>query len=585
MAYYSVVKGRQRRFLQQIYLWHGMFLKNYRIQDYIPKLFLCLKEGYSRNVFMNDLFAGMSVGVIALPLALAFAIGSGVPPERGLFTAIIAGFLISFLGGSRVQIGGPTGAFVIIVYTIVQKHGYDGLAVATILAGLMIILMGIARFGVFLKFIPFPVTTGFTTGIALVIFISQIKDFFGLQIDQVPPQFLEKCTILCLQAYTWNQWAFFIALGTLIFIFVLRKYYPRAPGVILAIIFATLITYVFNLPVETIYSKFGDIPRVLPTPSFPTFSYELIKNVFPDAITIALLGAIESLLSAAVADGMTGHRHRSNCELVAQGMANIGSIIFGGIPATGAIARTTANIRMGAKTPVAGMIHSVTLLLLMLLLAPLAAKIPLCALSAVLIYVAWNMSELEHFFEILKSQKSEALILLTTFLLTVLIDLSVAVQVGVILAAVVFVKKMTDNTSVEVCRILIDENNHESDELKDSEILFRKDIPEDVTIFEINGPFFYSVADLLSETLTTLDRVPRVFILRMRKVPIVDATGIKALKEFKSKCDKKGIVFLISGAQEKIRHTFKNTNVESAIGKDHMFSDVDSAILFAKKNI
>lgn len=561
-----------------------MRLSNYRFQDYIPKFFLCMKEGYNKKYFFDDLFAGMSVGVIALPLALAFAIGSGVPPERGLFTAIVAGFLISLLGGSRVQIGGPTGAFVIVVYTIIQKHGYDGLAVATIIAGILMILMGIARFGVFLKFIPFPVTTGFTTGIALVIFTSQIKDFFGLQIDKVPPQFLEKCVMFCLKAYTWNKWAFLVASSTLVFIFVLRRYYPKLPGAIIAIIFATAVSYIFNLPLESIQSKFGEIPRILPTPSFPSISYELIKNVFPDAITITLLGAIESLLSAVVADGMTGNRHRSNCELVAQGLANIGSIIFGGIPATGAIARTSANIRMGAKTPVAGMIHAITLLLLMLLLAPLAAKIPLCALSAVLMYVAWNMSELGHFIEILKSQKSEALILLITFLLTVLIDLSVAVQVGVILAAVIFVKKMTDNTSVKVCRILIDENNHEAAELKDSEILFRKDIPEDVTVFEINGPFFYSVADLLSETLIRLDKTPSVFILRMRKVPIVDTTGIKALKEFKKKCDQKGIIFLLSGVPEKIREKFKNTSVEKTIGKNHIFSDIDSALFYAKQH-
>lgn len=560
-----------------------MSLSNYKFQDYIPKLFLCFKEGYNKSFFLNDLFAGISVGIIALPLAIAFAIGSGVLPERGLFTAIVAGFLISLLGGSRVQIGGPTGAFVIVVYTIIQKHGYDGLAVATIIAGILMILMGIARFGVFLKFIPFPVTTGFTTGIALVIFTSQIKDFFGLQIDKVPPQFIEKCTMFCLQAYTWNKWAFLVASSTLIFIFILRRYYPKLPGAIIAVVLATALGYFFSLPLETIQSKFGEIPRVLPTPSFPEISYDLIKNVFPDAITIALLGAIESLLSAVVADGITGHRHRSNCELVAQGLANIGSIIFGGIPATGAIARTSANIRMGAKTPIAGIIHSITLLLLMLLLAPLSAKIPLCALSAVLIYVAWNMSELGHFIEILRSQKSEALILLITFLLTVLIDLSVAVQVGVILAAVIFVKKMTDNTSVEVCRILIDENSHETPELQDSEILFRKDIPEDVTVFEINGPFFYSVADLLSETLTKLDKTPRVFILRMRKVPIVDTTGIRALKEFKVMCDKKGIVFLISGMQEKIRNKFKDTSVESTIGKDHIFPDIDSAIFYAKK--
>lgn len=561
-----------------------MRIANYKFQDYIPKLFLCFKEGYSWKYFFNDLFAGISVGVIALPLALAFAIGSGVAPERGLFTAIVAGFLISFLGGSRVQIGGPTGAFVIVVYTIIQKHGYDGLALATIIAGILMVIMGIARFGVFLKFIPFPVTTGFTTGIALVILISQIKDFFGLQIDKVPPQFLEKCTMFCMQANTWNKWAFFVASATLIFIFTLRRYYPKLPGVMLAIALATGLSYVFNFPLETIESKFGEIPRVLPTPSFPSISYELIKNVFPDAITIALLGAIESLLSAVVADGMTGNKHRSNCELIAQGLANIGSIIFGGIPATGAIARTSANVKMGAKTPVAGMTHAITLLLLMLFLAPLAAKIPLCALSAVLIYVAWNMSELGHFIEILKGQKSEALILLITFLLTVLIDLSVAVQVGVILAAVIFVKKMTDNTSVEICRILIGENNNEAPELRDSEILFRKDIPEDVTVFEINGPFFYSVADLLSETLLRLDRTPRVFILRMQKVPLIDTTGIKALKEFQIKCKRKEITFLLSGVSEKIREKFKNTSVESSIGKEHIFSDIDTALFYAKKS-
>lgn len=555
---------------------------NNKFQDYIPKLFLCMREGYSKKDFLNDLFAGISVGVIALPLALAFAIGSGVSPERGLFTAIIGGFLISFLGGSRVQIGGPTGAFVVVVYAIIQKHGYDGLAVATLIAGILMILMGVARFGVLLKFIPFPVTTGFTTGIALVIFISQLKDFFGLKIDAPPSQLIEKCTVFCLEAASWNQWAFLMGSTTLTLIVVLRHYFPKLPGTIIAIILTTLFSEIFHLPLETIQSKFGELPRTLPSPSLPVISYDLIKNVFPDAITIALLGAIESLLSALVADGMTGHRHRSNGELVAQGVANIGSILFGGIPATGAIARTTANIKLGAKTPVAGMIHACTLLLLMLLAAPLAVKIPLCTLSAVLIYVAWNMSELGHFFEILKSQKSEAFILLTTFLLTVFIDLSVAVQVGVLLAAVVFVKKMSDNTSVEVCRILLDETDQERAESKDSEILFRKDIPEDITIFEINGPFFYSVADLLNEMLIQLDKRPRVFILRMRKVPIVDTTGIRALKEFKYKCDQQGILFLLSGLKDNIREKFRNTSVETTIGKHHIFPTIDAALAYAK---
>lgn len=412
------------------------FLSAFNFRDYTPKSIICLQEGYSCDCFLSDLFAGVSVGVIALPLALAFAIGSGVTPERGLFTAIIAGFLISLLGGSRVQIGGPTGAFVIIVYTIVQKHGYEGLVIATVMAGFMMILMGLARFGILLKFIPHPVITGFTTGIALTIFVSQIKDFFGLNIDKVPPEFIEKCGLYCQKIHTTNFWALSVALTILTMIFGLRRLWPKFPGVIFAIILATSAAYFFKFPLESIESKFGEIPRMLPSPTFPSLSYERIQELFPSAITIAMLGAIESLLSAAVADGVTGHRHRSNCELVAQGFANISSIIFGGIPATGAIARTSANIRLGAKTPIAGMIHAVTLLLLMVFFAPYAAKIPLCCLSAVLVYVAWNMSELDHFVHILKGQWSEAFVLVTTFLLTVLIDLTVAVSIGVIVSAI-----------------------------------------------------------------------------------------------------------------------------------------------------
>lgn len=555
---------------------------NFRYQDFIPKSFICFREGYSKQYFLNDLFAGVSVGVIALPLALAFAIASGVAPERGLFTAIVAGFLISLLGGSRVQIGGPTGAFVVIVYAVVQKYGYDGLALATLIAAVMIILMGLARCGVLLKFIPYPVTTGFTTGIAVVIVSSQIKDFFGLQAEKVPAEFIEKCSFLCQIAHTWNGWAVLIALTTLTLIFVLRHYYPRVPGAIIAITLATLTSYFFKFPVETIFSKFGEIPRLLPTPTLPHFSYDLFKAVFPDAITIALLGAIESLLSAVVADGMTGQKHRSNIELVAQGLANIGSIIFGGIPATGAIARTTANIKLGAKTPVAGMVHAITLLLLMLFLAPIAGQIPLAALAGVLIFVAWNMSELPHFIEILRGQKGDALILLMTFLLTVLIDLAVAVQVGVILAAIVFLKRMTDKTTVEICQHLVNENNHETAEINDVEILFRKDVPADVTIFEIRGPFFYSVADLLDEALLRIKPTPRVFILRLNKMPLIDATGLRALRQFGLKCQKKGITFLISDVHEKHLDLFKKAGIERTVGKEHLFTDIESALTYVK---
>jgi len=539
-----------------------------KYKDFIPKSVLCLREGYSWNYFYNDLFAGVSVGIIALPLAIAFAIASGVSPEKGLFTAIVAGFLISLLGGSRVQIGGPTGAFVVVVYAIIQKHGYDGLALATIIAAVMMILMGIARFGVLLKFIPYPVTTGFTTGIAFVIIFSQIKDFFGLKAENIPPEFLGKCDLYCRIAHTWNLWALLVAVCTTGLIFVLRHYRPKWPVVIIAITLAAAATYFFKLPIETIESKFGEIPRVLPSPSLPHFSFDLFKRVFPDAITIALLGSIESLLSAVVADGMIGTRHRSNGELMAQGFANIGSIIFGGIPATGAIARTSANIRMGAKTPIAGMIHAITLLLLMIFLSPLAGKIPLAALAGVLVFVAWNMSELPHFLEILKGHKGDALILLITFFLTVLIDLTVAVQVGVVLAAMVFLKRMTDKTTVEICQSLVKENYTPE---KDDESLVRKDIPEDVVVFEIKGPFFYSVADLLDEALIRLDYTPRAFILRTHKTQLIDATGLQAIKKFASKCKKKGINFVISDVDDKHRKLLDVAGVP-------MFKDIESAL-------
>jgi SulP family sulfate permease len=554
-------------------------------KDFIPKSFVCFKEGYTRQYFLDDLFAGISVGIIALPLALAFAIASGVAPEQGLFTAIVAGFLISLLGGSRVQIGGPTGAFVVVIYAIIQKHGYDGLAVATLIGGLLMILMGLARLGAFLKFIPYPVTVGFTTGIAVIIFSSQIKDFFGLEIENLPAEFLGKCSAYCYFTHTFNGWAFLIAATTLAMIFSFRRFYPRLPGAIIAIIFTTLTAYLFKLPIETIELKFGEIPRTLPHPSLPHISLDLIKAVFPDAITIALLGAIESLLSAVVADGMTGHKHRSNCELVAQGFANIGSILFGGIPATGAIARTSANIRMGAKTPMAGIIHAITLLLLMLFLAPLAGKIPLAALSGVLIFVAWNMSELPHFIEVLKGQKGDAIVLLITFLLTVLIDLAVAVQVGVLLSAVIFLKRMTNKTTVEACKIIVNEDERESSESTDSEILLSSELAQDVVIFQIIGPFFYSVADLLDEALIRLETKPKVFILRVNKVPLIDETGINAIKKFSLKCQKNGISFLISDVDSSKQGLFRESSIAKQVGENHLFSSIDSAVAYAKLSL
>lgn len=529
--------------------------------SYLPKIVTCFREGYTRKLLRGDLIAGISIGIIALPLSLAFAIGSGVSPERGLYTAIVAGFLISLLGGSRVQIGGPTGAFVIIVYSVVRQFGYEGLALATLMAGVMILLMGIFRFGAFLKFIPYPVTTGFTTGIALVIFSAQMGSFFGLSMATLPVEFFLQWNALVKAAPTINPWTTAISLSVLLFLFWGRRRFPKLPSALIAIVLSTLVVAFWELPVETIQSKFGAIPRGLPAPELPSFSLERIRELFPSAIAIALLGAIESLLSAVVADGLTGHRHRSNCELVAQGIANIGSVAFGGIPATGAIARTSANIKLGGKTPVAGMVHAVTVLLLMFCFAPYAALIPLASLAAVLVYVAWGMSELESFSAILKARSSDTILLLVTFGLTVFVDLVAAVLVGVVLAALIFLKKMAQGGGLTPCRILLEEERSADLDQPDSELLFRKDIPSDVMVFEINGPFFYGIANLLRESVIQLKEHPRVYILRMGKVTMVDATGIKAIQEFNERCKKRGTLFLLSELPEEMEKRFARLEV------------------------
>lgn len=390
------------------------FLKKLKVayHDYVPQSFLSWQEGYSKSILLNDLFAGFTVGVITVPLAMAVAIGSGVDPERGLYTAIIAGFLISLLGGSRVQIGGPTGAFIVLVYSIVEKHGYEGLVIATVMAGCMMILMALARFGVFLKFIPYSVTTGFTLGIALIILTGQVKDFLGLCLPHQPADFIDKWLSYFHTCHTLNPWALFIGLSTLGLIFFFRYFFPRLPGMALILFLISYGASFFHLPVETVYNLFGDIPRTLPLPCLPKVSFDTLQLLFPEAVSIALLGAIESLLSAAVADGMTGHRHRSNCELLAQGFSNIASVIFGGIPATGAIARTAANVKLNAKTPLSGMTAAISVLLLMFFLGPLTSQIPLAALAAILIYIAWNMFEFDHVKAILKGPRTDLYVFL-----------------------------------------------------------------------------------------------------------------------------------------------------------------------------
>lgn len=556
-------------------------------REFIPKSVVCFRDHYDLSTFRKDLIAGVTVGIVALPLAMAFAIASGVSPERGIFTAIIAGFLVSLLGGSRVQIGGPTGAFVVIIYEIIQRTGYDGLVLATLIAAFLLLLMALFRLGTLIKFIPYPLITGFTTGIALMIFSSQVKDFLGLQMGSVPADFLGKWHAYFQVLGSWNPTTFSVASGTLVVILLIRKYIPSLPWGVIAIVLSTLICWLFHLPVETIATRFGEIPRMLPAPSLPHFSLDLntIRSLIPDALTIALLAAIESLLSAVVADGMSGGRHKSNCELLAQGVANFFSPLFGGIPATGAIARTATNIKTGGKTPVAGMIHAITLFLIILFFAPIVSQIPLAALSAVLVMIAWNMSEIEHFKHLFKAPLGDIAILLTAFLLTVLVDLTVAVEVGMVLAAFFFMKRMSDRADVVAAATLSEEGIEEFPERKDPDAISKKQVPPGVEVYEINGPFFFGVADSLKDVLHNLERPPKVFILRMRKVHSLDATGMHAIKEFYFKCKKERTQLILSGVQGEIAETLRGYGLEALIGKEYIVPHIDKALTLARERI
>ncbi len=554
---------------------------------FIPKSVVCLREGYSTRKFTSDLIAGLTVGVIALPLAMAFGIASipeeiaaqaGVsPPAMGLYTAVIAGFLISALGGSRVQIGGPTGAFIVIVYAVAAKHGYSGLATATMMAGVIVIIMGLAGFGAMIKFIPYPVTTGFTSGIAVIIASSQVKDLLGLRMGGVPAEFIEKWRSYAEHATTWDPTTLAVGAGSLALLIVIRKIAPRIPWGIVAVIAGSLVVYLLHLPVETIGSRFGAIPRTLPVPHLPPISFDLARQLVPEATTIAILAAIESLLSAVVADGMTGGRHKADCELVAQGIANIGSVVFGGIPATGAIARTTANIKSGGQTPIAGIIHAITLLGVMALLAPLAGAIPLATLAAVLLMVAWNMSEIDHFRYLLKAPKADIVVLLTTFGLTVFTDLTVAVGVGMVLASLLFMKRMA---TVSIISAITNELANGVDELERSDPngIAQRNVPPGVEVFEINGPFFFGVADRLQDTLRGLEKPPRVFILRMRRVPAIDATGLHALEEFYKKCRAQSTTLVLSGVHAQPLQAFLSVGFDKTVGMENMFGNIDNAL-------
>lgn len=540
-----------------------------------PKFFTTIKD-YSKAQFLSDLTAGIIVAIVALPLSIALAIASGVSPEKGLHTAIIAGFLISFLGGSRVQIGGPTGAFMIIVYGIVMKYGLDGLIMATIMGGVIMFLMGLFKFGSVIKFIPHTITVGFTAGIALTIFSSQINDFLGLGLSNMPAEFLEKWKLYFENIGNLNVTTLFVGLLALGIIIVWPKLKTKIPGSLVALIVATVVVKAFDLDVATIGSKFGELSSSLPKPVIPAFSFEKMKLLMPSAFTIALLGAVESLLSAVVADGMIGGRHRSNTELMAQGVANIASGIFGGIPATGAIARTVTNIKNGGRTPVAGMVHAITLLLIMVLFMPLARMIPLTALAAVLIIVAYNMSEWREFLALMKSPKSDVFVLVITFAITVIVDLVMAIEIGMVLAALLFMKRMADVTDVkELTRDGAEEDDSFTPQFKYEKI---EKLPQGIKVYEINGPMFFGAADKFLSQLHTFEEETNCIVLRMRRVPCLDATAMHGLKRFLETCEKKDIKVLVSGIQIQPKECLVKSGLMQKIGEENFYANFENAL-------
>lgn len=539
-----------------------------------PKIFDTLKN-YKGAQFGRDVMAGIIVGIVALPLAIAFAIASGVSPEKGLYTAVIAGFIISAMGGSRVQIGGPTGAFIVIVYGIVQVHGVNGLIIATFMAGIMLIMMGFARLGSVIKFIPHPLIIGFTSGIAVLIFSSQVKDFLGMKMGAVPADFLEKWQEYLLHFMSANGYAVAIAVATVLIILVWPKLTHKIPGSLVAILVTTAAMQWFGLPVDTIGSRYGSIPSSLPSPVIPHVNFETIKELVQPAFTIALLGGIESLLSAVVADGMIGGNHKSNMELIAQGTANIFSSLFGGIPATGAIARTATNVKNGGRTPVAGIVHALTLLLIMLFVGKWAALIPMATLAGILVVVAYNMSEWENFVAVFKGPRSDVAVLLTTFILTVLVDLTVAIEIGMVLAAFLFLRKMIKSSDVSLLR---KDSDHTGASI-DREAVGNFSIPEQVEVFEITGPLFFGAAYKFKDAMRFIEKPPKVLIIRMRQVPIIDQTGIRTLDQVYKDARHRGTKLILSEVHsEQVMKELQDARLLFSIGKANVTDSLEKAL-------
>lgn len=560
-----------------------------------PKLLSIIKN--RKNEFQGgqlgkDIIAGIIVAIIALPLSIALAIASGVTPEKGLITAIVAGFFISLLGGSRVQIGGPTGAFVIIIYGIIQKFGMSGLTLATIMAGILMIIFGLMKFGSVIKFIPYPITTGFTSGIAIVLFSTQIKDFFGLKMEEVPSEFIEKWHAY-IQAFDSTQvYTLGIGLLTLLIIVLWSKINKKIPGSLVALIVATLLVSLLDLPVETIGSRFGNIPNTFSIIDFGSidFSLENIRQLAAPAFTIAFLASIESLLSAVVADGMIGSKHRSNMELVAQGVANIASSLFGGIPATGAIARTAANVKNGGRTPVAGIVHSLTILLIMLIFMPLAKLIPMTAMAAILIVISYNMSEWRSFKGLLRSTKSDMAILLVTFIMTVLFDLVFAIGIGMIVAMFFFIRRMSESTTFVSmdsisAAIIADDADNKTDYVEPQELLDSKLIDSGIMIYQIEGPLFFGVANTFMDIMNEIRSNCRILILSFENVPNIDASAVNALNRILKRSKERKIKVYFAGLKDQPVKVLDNTGILAKVGEEKIFSNINDAVIVAKNNL
>ncbi|MDD5130865.1 MAG: SulP family inorganic anion transporter [Candidatus Omnitrophica bacterium] len=533
-----------------------------------PKIITVFKEGYTLSRFFNDLFAGLIVGIVALPLSIAFAIASGVKPEQGLVTAFVGGFLISLLSGSRVQIGGPTGAFIIIVFSVVQQYGYEGLATATLLAGIFLVIMGFLRLGDAIKYIPYPVTIGFTSGIAMVIFVSQIPDFFGFHLEKIPTHFVDKIITYLQNVRAINIYSVVLSIITILIIVLWPKVTKRLPGTIVAILVTTFFVHWLRIPVETIAGRFGEVSHSFPIPCFPHLNFGIIVKLVPIALTIAILAGIESLLSAVVADGMLGTRHRSNMELVGQGVANIVSPVFGGIPVTGAIARTATNIKNGGRTPVAGIVHALVILFIFIFCAKWAGFIPMATLAGILISVAYNMSELQHFRRLLSGRRGDVLVLLLTFGLTVFVDLTVAIEVGVVLAAFLFMHRMAEITNIKL--IGADSNGDHLHEYTG--------VPKGIEIFEINGPFFFGAVNKFRDAIASFEKPPQVIILRMSAVPAVDVTAVNALETFIKEANADGTEVVFAGVNRRVYNTLNSFGIVEHIGIENILADVGLAL-------